>query len=202
MKKDWLTYCRNCFRIHQSGAIYAIHSRQVTVNRNIVAGAEMPAYRLPVKECGHSIGAIVNEAHSSYIGLSVTYNDNQPNSCLQISYFIFWNIRGIGIDYLYSQDLIISHNTFVGNKIGTRAKVIGPSSVNHVYGDSSVQIHDNLFIGRDTGVNCSEFDTGTGNTEGNAAIVLPSFRSNDYPYYFGYPSLNSHSSITGRNDNF
>ena len=76
-----------------------------------------------------------------------------------------------GIDSRYHDNLELINNTLIENRVGISARVIGPSSVNHVYGNSFVHVQSNIFVGRIASLTC--------NVEETIAIKMPSFRSND-----------------------
>lgn len=201
------------FNFRWEAGIEAYGANNLTMQGNLVAGAERFGYHVTPLDCDDTSGRYSNNmAYSSLIGVGLFAEDEVGGDCALYSGYITWKNHDWGLYYQNNPSLIVDNNVLVENRQGLWTGIIGPSPLEHAVGDKTVEIRNNLVVGTTSSFDCSK-DVSPKNdnlqlsalarpkmapTDGMIGIVFPTFmmKSNAAPTK-PFPNIMSYNAIAG-----
>lgn len=146
------------FNPRWEAGIEAMDATHLVLQGNLVTGSERIAYHVPPIECSEtSTRYSNNKAFANMHGVVVLPEDapKLSESCAKITGYTVWKSHDFGIYYQNTVDFVADDNVMIENTNGLIGFMVGPSAVGHQFGNKTMSILNNVFVGQTNAFDCN-----------------------------------------------
>lgn len=146
------------FNPRWEAGIEAMEATQLTLQGNLVTGSERIGFHVTPIECSDTSGRYSNNrAYANMHGVVVLPDDELQlsESCAKLTGFTAWKSHDFGLYYQNSISFVADDNVMVENKNGLITFMVGPSAVGHQFGNKTVEVNNNVFVGQTSAFDCN-----------------------------------------------
>ena len=130
-----------------------IHSTDVVLRGNVVAGSERAGYHVDGEPCDGPSRLADNTVHACLIGVMLLPKDGQP-VCTLVANYAVWRAFDYGVYFQVVSSVVVSGLTSIDNMLGVFPMVIGPSASSHAHADKFARIEGSTFVGSSSSFDC------------------------------------------------
>ncbi|XP_053372863.1 fibrocystin-L-like [Mercenaria mercenaria] len=138
--------------------IEAISATDLTLQDNLVTGAERIAFHVPPQDCDDTSDKYKNnKAYANVLGgVVITYHDVlKQTDCAKMAGHTVWKTHDYGIYYQNELNLLVENNLLIENTNGLFPIIIKPPSLSHLYANKTMQVRSTTFVGETSSFDCS-----------------------------------------------
>ncbi|XP_045210443.2 fibrocystin-L-like isoform X2 [Mercenaria mercenaria] len=138
--------------------IEAISATDLTLQDNLVTGAERIAFHVPPQDCDDTSDKYKNnKAYANVLGgVVITYHDVlKQTDCAKMAGHTVWKTHDYGIYYQHELNLLVEDNLLIENTNGLFPIIIRPPSLSHLYVNKTMQVRSTTFVGETSSFDCS-----------------------------------------------
>ena len=184
------------FNFRWESGIEAIEANNLTLQDNMVVGAERMGFHVKTLDCDDTSGRYSNNhAYSNLVGVGILPTDDVEWECALFTGFTVWKSHDFGLYYQNDPSIRMDDNIVVESRQGIYTAVLGPHALSHQIVDKYANISNMLIVGATSSFDCSKDVTPVNGNMELSALARPAMAPNGGMIGMVFPNFMSKSNM-------